>query len=288
MSSYVIYTDSGSDISPELLNEWGVKCVSLTFKFDDSDKECTNADMSSKEFYEQMRAGKTARTAAANIDTFKEMFGADLNDGKDILYIGFSSGLSGTYNSGRVAAEELAPDFPERKIITIDSLCASAGQGLLVYFAKEEQSKGASLDEVAKLMNELAPKMCHWFSVDDLQHLKRGGRISPATALVGNLLGIKPVLHVDDEGHLINVSKARGRKAALKALADKYTELAENPKDSVIFISHADCMDDVKILEDMIKAEHGIGFAHIADIGPVIGSHAGPGTIAIFYIAKER
>lgn len=288
MSNYIIYTDSGCDIAPEVLNQWGVKCVSLTFKFDDSDKECTNADMSSKDFYAQMRVGKTARTSAANIDTFKEVFEAELKDGKDILYIGFSSGLSGTYNSGRVAAEELSANYAERTIITIDSLCASAGEGLLVYFAKEEQAKGASLDEVAKLVNELAPKMCHWFSVDDLQHLKRGGRISPATALVGNLLGIKPVLHVDDEGHLINVSKARGRKAALKALADKYTELAENPKDSVIFISHADCIDDVIILEDMVKEEHGIGFAHIADIGPVIGSHAGPGTIAIFYIAKER
>ena len=196
--------------------------------------------------------------------------------------------MSATYNSGRVAAEELSAEYPDRKLITIDSLCASAGEGLLVYIAKEEKAKGASLDELEKLMKEVAPKMCHWFSVDDLQHLKRGGRISPATALVGNLLGIKPVLHVDDEGHLINVSKARGRKAALKALADKYTELAENPKDSIIFISHADCIEDVKILEDMVKEEHGIGFAHIADIGPVIGSHAGPGTIAIFFIGKER
>lgn len=288
MSNYVIYTDAGCDIAPELLNEWGVKCISLTFKFDDSDKECTNADMSSADFYAQMRAGKTARTAAANIDTFKEAFEAELKDGKDIIYIGFSSGLSGTFNSGRVAAEEVLADYPDRKIVTIDSLCASAGEGLLVYFAKEEMAKGTSLEDLEKLMNDVAPKMCHWFSVDDLQHLKRGGRISPATALVGNLLGIKPVLHVDDEGHLINVSKARGRKAALKALTDKYTELAENPKDSVIFVSHADCIEDVKILEDMIKDEHGVGFTHIADIGPVIGSHAGPGTIAIFFVAKER
>lgn len=288
MNEYVIFTDTGCDIDPTTLENWGVKFASLTFKFDDSDVEYTSFEFPSKEFYDSMRSGRTARTSAVNIEIFKEEFEKELKKGNDILYLGLSSGISTTFNSGRVAAEELSAEYPDNKIIAVDTLAASAGEGLLLYFAVEEKKKGASIEEVANLIKELAPKMCHWFTVEDLKYLKRGGRISPTAALVGNALGIKPVLHVDDNGKLVNVSKIRGRKATLKALADKYTELAEDPENGVVYVCHADCIDDVKQVEEMIYEKHGVKFSYVADISPSIGAHAGPGTIAVFFIGKER
>ena len=286
--NYVIITDTGCDIKPEVLESWGVKALSLSFRFIDEDREYTEADMPISEFYAAMRAGRVAKTAAVNSESFKLAFEKHLSDGKDVLYIGFSSGLSSTYNAGRMAAESLKESYPDRKIFTVDSKCASAGQGLLVYLAYEKMSSGAAIDEVYEYTAAMAPKVSHWFTVDDLVYLKRGGRVSPAAAFFGNLIGIKPVLHVDDEGKLIPMLKVRGRKTSINTIADKYGESAEDPTKGVVFISQADCMADAEALAGELKARYGVDTQIITDVGAVIGSHSGPGTLALFFIARER
>lgn len=288
MNDYIIMTDSACDISEKVLNEWGVKYACLTFMFDGEEEIYSNYDLESKSFYDQMREGKVARTSAINAESFKDLFKAELDEGRDVLYLGFSSGLSTTYNSARMAAQELAEEYPDRKILTVDTLAASAGQGLLVYLAVEKKRNGATIEELAEYMTEICPSMCHWFTVDDLVYLKRGGRVSAAAALIGTALGIKPVLHVDDEGHLINVSKVRGRKNALKAIVDKYEELALEPNSGVVYICNADCNDDVEVMKQMLRDRFSVEVKYVADIGPVIGAHAGPGTIALFFLGKER
>ena len=287
MNDYVIFTDSACDLSSALLNEWGVRFIELSFRFEGEDKEYSNSDMEILDFYNKMRDGAVAKTAAANPENFAAAFEEILKEGKDILYLGFSSGLSTTYNSSRIAAEELLEKYPDRKIITVDTLCASAGQGLILYLTLEKKNSGASIEEAAAYAEELKPSLCHWFTVDDLVYLKRGGRISPTLAFVGAVLGIKPILHVDNNGKLVSVSKVRGRKAALAALADKYGELAEGEQ-KAIYICQADCKGDAETLAQMIKQKYGGEVNIITDIGPVIGAHAGPGTIAVFFIGKNR
>lgn len=288
MSNYVIYTDSACDIKPALLAEWGVPYKSLTFRFDDSEKEYSNNDMGPADFYAKMRAGGIAKTAAVNVDSFAASFEDILKEGNDILYLGFSSGLSTTYNSARLAAEQLRDKYPERKIITIDTLAASAGEGMAVYLAVKKQQEGATIEENAEYIKSIIPNLAHWFTVDDLVYLKRGGRVSPTAAFFGNMLGIKPVLHVDSEGHLTPVVKVRGRKTSVTTMADKYTETAIDPAKGPIFISHGDCMKDVEELAALIKSRHGADVEIITDVGPVIGAHAGPGVLALFFLAKER
>lgn len=288
MSNFVLFTDSCCDLSAETLAEWGVKCIDLTFKFDDSDHEYHDSELSAETFYQMMRDGKCAKTSAINMIHFQEEFEAELKNGNDVLYIAFSSGLSTTYNSARMAAEELSSAYPDRKVIVVDSLCASAGLGLLVYLGVEQKRAGASIEEVAEFLKDHTLSICHWFTVDDLEYLKRGGRVNPAVAFVGGLLGIKPILHVDDEGHLISVSKVRGRKAALSALVNQYEQLAATPETGPVFISQADCMDDAKEVARMIQDKFGNQTDLIVPIGPVIGSHAGPGTLALFFVGKKR
>ncbi|MBQ8174532.1 MAG: DegV family protein [Clostridia bacterium] len=288
MNEYVIFTDSGSDIKPAMLAEWGVPYRSLTFRFNDAETEYDNDGMEIKTFYDKMRAGGVAKTAAINSETFSVEFDKILSEGKDLLYIGFSSGLSTTYNSARIAAEELRAKHPDRKIIAVDSLAASAGQGLLVYLVLQKKQEGATIEEAAAYAEEIKLNICHWFTVDDLVYLKRGGRVSPTAAFFGNALGIKPVMHVDNEGHLVNVQKVRGRRAALAALAGKYCETAFDPANGTIFISQADCMSDVEVLAAMIKEKTGGTVKVITDVGTVIGAHAGPGTVALFFVGRER
>jgi DegV family protein with EDD domain len=253
MNEYKIFTDSGCDLKDNTLLAWEVSHESLTFRFTDSETEYKNGDMDINAFYEKMIEGKVAKTAAINTDSFVKLFEPALIDGRDILYVGFSSGLSTTYNSARLAAVELSEKYPERKIVTVDSLCASAGQGLLLRLAIDKREEGKSLEENAAYLESIKLNVCHWFTVNDLVYLKRGGRISPTAALVGNLLGIKPVLHVDNEGKLVNVSKVRGRRASIQALADKYTELALKGEIDHVFISHAYCENDAKLLSEMIE-----------------------------------
>ncbi len=288
MSNYVIYTDSACDLSKEFLSELGVPCRSLCFRFEGEDREYDNYELSAKDFYDQMRAGGVAKTAAVNNEAFKEAFKEQLEQGLDVLYIGFSSGLSTTYNSARIAAEELLEEYPDRKVLTVDTLAASAGQGMLVALAVKMKNEGASIDEVAKFVEDNKLKLCHWFTVDDLVYLKRGGRVSAAAALVGGLLGIKPVLHVDDEGHLINMEKVRGRKAALSSLADKYGETADDKEGGLVYISHGDCEDDANTLASILNERYGAKVSVITNVGPVIGAHSGPGTLALFYVGSKR
>lgn len=288
MSDYVIFTDSACDIAEEKLKSWQVAYCSLSFTIVGEDKEYSNYDLAPHDFYEKMRGGAVAKTSAINTDCFLNYFEPILKEGKDLLYLGFSSGLSTTFNCARMAAEELKSKYPDRKIITIDTLCASAGQGLLVYLAVLEKEKGASIEQVAQYVQGLIPNMCHWFTVDDLVYLKRGGRISPTVALVGSVLGIKPILHMDDEGHLISRGKVRGRKAAIEALADKYGELAKKNAPRKVFLCQADCMDDAQLLVKMLGEKYKVDVDYIADIGPVIGAHSGPGTLAIFFIGENR
>ena len=202
--------------------------------------------------------------------------------------LAFSSGLSTTFNSGRLAAERVAPLYPDRKVMVVDTLSASAGFGMIVYLALEKQKEGASIEEVAAYVEELKFNLCHWFTVDDLVYLKRGGRISPTAAFFGNMLGIKPVLHMDDEGHLIAMSKVRGRRTAVASLAEKYGELAKDPGKDTVFISHGDCMKDVEELKTILKNKYGADVKLVTDVGPVIGAHSGPGTLALFFVGRER
>lgn len=288
MNDFVIITDSGCDLPVDLMKEWDVRCLDLTFRFEEENKEYGNGDMPTKEFYDRMRQGGVAKTAAINLDTFKNAFEAELKQGRDVLYVGFSSGLSATYHSSTLAAEELNEEYPDHRVVTVDTLAASAGQGMLVWLAADTKKKGGSLEETAAAVENHKLNLAHWFTVDDLEYLKRGGRVSPAVAFVGGLLGIKPILHVDDEGHLIKVDTVRGRKAALKALADKYKELACCPGESPIYICNADCAADVEMLKDLLDDACGCDVDLVVDIGPVIGAHSGPGTIAVFFLGKNR
>lgn len=286
MSNFVILTDSACDLKQDFLKELGVGFLSLSFTFTDEEKTYGNFDLSPEKFYGEMRNGRSAKTSAVNIAEFKDFFEAELKNGNDILYLGFSSGLSTTYNSSVIAADELAEAYPDRKIICIDSLAASAGFGMLVYLAAKEKEKGADLETVAEFAKKTVPSLAHWFTVDDLEYLKRGGRVSPTVAFVGGLLGIKPILHVDDEGHLTKVTTARGRKASLVALADRLgdTILPLSP----VWISHGDCEDDAKALAEIIKIKYDAEVSLITDVGPVIGAHSGPGTMALFFLGSER
>ena len=288
MIEYTIITDSSCDISPALLKKWGVEYINLTYRFDGEDIDYTSDKTDIKQFYNKMREGGIAKTSAINPKTFENEFEKSLKKGYDILYLGFSSGLSTTFNSSQIAANELSERYPNQKIITVDTLCASAGQGLFVYLVAEQKKNGATIEQAAEYANKLVPNLCHWFTVDDLVYLKRGGRVSPTTAFVGIVLGIKPVLHVDNDGKLINMTKARGRKMSMRTLAEKFGEFANDKKNGTIFISHADCKTDAELLAHIINENYGGTVDLITDIGPVIGAHSGPGTVALFFVGKER
>lgn len=288
MSEYVIFADSACDLSPEILNEWGVRYQSLTFHFEGEDREYGNGEMPAEEFYGKMRSGAVAKTSAINMELFRECFEECLKEGKDVLYLGFSSGLSATCQSGMLAAEELKETYPERRVVVVDSLAASAGYGLLLHLAVEKKRAGATLEETARFLEDNKLNLCHWFTVEDLKYLKRGGRVSPAVAFVGGMLGIKPVMHVDDEGHLVPVDKVRGRRASLEAMANKYMELAQTPGEGPVYISHGDCMADVETLKGILRDKCGAEVELVTYVGPVIGAHSGPGTMALFFLGKHR
>lgn len=288
MNDFVLLTDSACDVDLKTLEQHNVGCISLSLLFDGEQKEILNTEISAADFYKRMRAGESAKTSAVNVAGFRDFFESYLKEGKDILYLGFSSGLSTTCNSAKIAANELTEEYPDSTITVVDTLAASAGQGLLVILAAQQKALGKSLREVAEFVENAKLGLCHWFTVDDLVYLKRGGRISPAVAFVGGLLNIKPVLHVDNNGHLVSVSKVRGRKSAIKALAEKYGELAIELSSKDVYISHGDCIDDANELSNILKNEYGATVSYITDVGPVIGAHSGPGTLALFFIGKER
>ncbi|MGN0550619.1 MAG: DegV family protein [Acutalibacteraceae bacterium] len=290
MNDYVIVTDSCADLSPKLIKEMQIEVIPLCFSI--TDKTYHNypdhREMDITEFYNSMRAGNMSTTAQLNPSDITDALTPILESGRDVLYIVFSSGLSGTYQSACLAAEELYESFPDRKVIVVDSLAASMGQGLLVWHAVQKKKDGMSIEEVAKWVEENRDNLCHWFTVDDLHHLKRGGRVSAAAAIIGSALGIKPVLHVDNEGHLIPVKKVRGRRQSLDALVEMMEQSAIFPKEQTVFISHGDSLDDAKYVEKQVKEKLKVKNVKINYIGPVIGSHSGPGTIALFFIGSEK
>ena len=288
MSNYVILTDSGTDFTKEMVEEVDVRLLDL-WVTRENEEPVPNSSLDLPEFYAFLREKKSASTAAVNIDAFIEIMTPILEEGKDILYLGFSSGLSSTYASGKLAADELSEKYPDRKIYTVDTLAASLGQGLLVYLAAKRRLAGESIESVRDFVENNKLNLCHWFTIDDLFFLKRGGRVSGATAVVGTMLGIKPVMHVDNEGHLINVAKARGRRASIDALFDKAkTTMIGERKNASVFISHGDCYEDAVYLADRIKNEIGVKEVRIGYVGSVIGSHSGPGTLALFFLGSER
>ena len=290
MSSYIIASDSTTDICEKTVSDLDVTIVPLRFTIDGKTYRNTPdyGEMDIKVFYNKLRNESMSTTSQINSEEFIDYFEPILKSGKDILYIGFSSGLSGTYHSSCLARDELKEKYPERKILVFDSRCASMGEGLLVYLAAGLKKEGKDIEFVYNWLQENALKLCHWFTVDDLYHLKRGGRVSTATALVGTMLGIKPVLHVDNEGHLIPVDKVRGRKQSLDALVKKMEKTAINPEKQVVFISHGDCLEDAKYVADQIKSKMHVKNIVINFIGPVIGAHSGPGTVALFFLGTER
>ncbi len=290
MAEYQIVTDSTTDISPNMIAELGLHVIPLCYIMEG--KTLHNipggGEMDEHTFYEKLRGGETSTTAQINTEEFIQQFTPFLEAGKDVLYLAFSSGLSGTCQSAMIAAKDLKDKFPQRRIEVFDTLCASMGEGLLVYHAAMQKKEGKSIDEVLTWLQENVLKLCHWFTVDDLNHLKRGGRVSAATALVGTMLGIKPVLHVDDEGHLIAMSKVRGRKASLDALVRKMEETVISPETQTVFISHGDCLEDAEYVESQVREKLGVSDIHINYIGPVIGAHSGPGTVALFFLGTKR
>ena len=285
--NYQIITDSCCDFPTPMYETLGLSFVPLSVEFRGETNDDRNDD-SLKEMYDGLRSGQAAKTSAVNPSRWGEVIEPALSAGQDVLVLAFSSGLSTTYQSAVIAAEELGEKYPERTIRVVDTLCASMGQGLLVWYACKKRDEGMTLDELHKWVEDTKLHLCHWFTVDDLMYLKRGGRISAATALVGTMLQIKPLLHVDDEGHLISMAKARGRKAAIDALVRKAQELGAGYDNSTMFISHGDCREDAEYLAQQLKEKCGVKEVVISYVGAVIGSHSGPGTLALFFLGSHR
>ena len=290
MRDFVIMTDSCCDMTAQTAKDLGLVVLPLSLQMGDNVYRnwLDGRDIGFEDFYARIRAGETAITSAVNVGDFEVEMRKVLDDGKDILCINFSSALSTTYQSAVIAADELRQEYPEAKICVVDSLCASLGQGLLLYLCVQEKRKGRSIGEVRAYAEATKGSICHWFTVDDLNHLTRGGRISGATALFGTMLSIKPVMHVDDEGRLVPVSKARGRKASLLALVDRMAETAVDPASGPVFISHGDCEGDALFVAGEITRRFGNKDIYINYVGPVIGNHSGPGTMALFFVGTKR
>ena len=288
MKDYIILTDSCSDLPADLVEELELEVLPLSFVMEGKEyfNYPDNRDIDPKDFYNMMRNGALGTTSAINVAIFTETMTKLVEQGKDVLCIAFSSGLSTTYQSAVIAAKDVMDAHPDSTVLVCDSRAASLGQGLLVYLAAQEKKKGKSLEEVRDFVEERKDHIDHWFTVDDLNHLKRGGRVSAAAALFGTMLQMKPILHVDDEGHLIPVSKVRGRKASINALLERMDELAVDP--SVVFISHGDCFDEVEAMGRAIKAKYKVDKLVINYVGPVIGSHTGAGVIALFFQGKHK
>ncbi len=288
MADYIIMTDSCCDLPPELAEELEVLPLRLELKGREYRNFLDGREIGFQEFYDQVRAGEMPVTSAVNVGEFEEAMRPALEAGKDILCLCFSSALSTTYQSAVIAAKGLEEAFPERRVYVVDSLCASMGQGLFVWLCAREREKGLSLEALRDYAGETKGKVCHWFTVDDLNHLKRGGRVSATAALFGTMLSIKPVLHVDDQGRLIPMEKCRGRRASLLALVDHMEKTAIDPANQTVFISHGDCREDADLVAEEIRRRFGTKDIRVSYVGPVIGSHTGAGVVALFFLGTER
>ena len=285
--SYKIITDSCCDLTNEQISQLDIISVPLTLMFRDQVwKDTTDAGL--KAIYDGLRTGEAATTSAVNPEHWSSVIEPVLQQGEDVLVLAFSSGLSTTYQSAVIAANELRETYPERKILVVDTLCASMGQGLLVWYACRNRDAGMNLSELYRWCEDNKMHICHWFTVDDLMYLKRGGRVSAGTAVLGTVLNIKPVMHVDDEGHLVKVSTVRGRKASIQALAAKVASTGFPRENDTVFISHGDCVEDAEYLAGILKEKYGVKEVVIGYVGAVIGSHAGPGVLALFFLGNPR
>ena len=290
MSDYVIMTDSCCDLSAELAAELELEVLPLRLELEGRSYRnlLDGGEIGFQEFYSKVRSGAMPVTSAVNVGEFDAAMRPILEAGKDILCLCFSSALSTTYQSAVIAGRELEEDFPERKVRVVDSLCASMGQGLFVWLCAQEKKKGKTLEEVLDFAEGAKGNICHWFTVDDLNHLKRGGRVSAAAALFGTMLSVKPVLHVDKEGRLIPMEKCRGRKASLLALVDHMEKTAVDPERYPVFISHGDCREDAEFVAEEVRRRLGVREVYIHYVGPVIGSHTGAGVMTLFFVGRER
>lgn len=290
MRDYIIVTDATSDIPNEMANELNVKVVPMSFSLGEKNYNHypDYRELDIKTFYDKQRAGQTSLTTQINVAVYLDFFEEIIKSDKDVLYISFSSALSSTYQSSVLAAKELNEKYPDFKIITIDSKAATLGETLLVKLAAQKKSDGMNIEDLSKWVADNHLKVCHYFTVDDLNHLKRGGRMTAMTAFIGTALDIKPILHVNDEGKLIPLDKVRGRKKALKVLFNYLAELSENLEEQTVFIGHGDCIEDARYLESLIKEAYKVKEVIIHPIGPIIGSHTGPGAITLFFLGKHR
>lgn len=290
METYRIITDSSCDLTQEMADALGLAIAPLVLNFDGveypNDLDYRAIDI--KKVYAGLRSGIPTSTTAANPAAWEAAMEPVLQQGLDVLALAFSSGLSTTYHGACLAADELREKYPQRKIYVVDTLSASLGQGLLIWHTAKQRENGATLEQARDFAEENKLHLCHWFTVDDLYFLKRGGRISAATALAGTMLQIKPVMHMDNEGHLVSVSKARGRKASIQAMAAKIGESAYDPAQQTMFICHGDCLEDAEYLKALIMEKYHVPEVYINYTGPVIGSHSGPGTLALFFLGTQR
>lgn len=287
---FTILAEVTCDLPQAYLSKHGVTAISMNYTLDGAEYEGgVESDQSLKLFYEKLRRGILAKTSAVSPNQMRAVFQKELEAGQDILYLGFSSGLTSGYQSALLTQDELSAKYPDRKIVCVDSLCASLGHGLFVDYAVRCRDRGMTVEECGKAAEDIKHKVCHYFTVDDLNHLYRGGRVSKTTAIFGTMLGIKPVMHVDDEGHLIPHGKVRGRRQSLDALVasmgEKLSDAYENP---YVFISHGDCESDAKYVADQVKSKYGVRCEVMNPIGAIIGTHSGPGTVALFFIGRDR
>lgn len=288
--AYRIVTDSASNLSEEMIDEFGLEILPMTFMVDGIERRSylkgEKTDL--KQFYTMMREGKVITTSLPNLQETEATMRAILDAGEDILYLGFSSALSSAFGSIELLMQRLADEYPERKLRAVETFAASGGQGMLVYLACKKAAEGASLDETGDFVVETRDHLCHWFTVDDLMFLFRGGRVSRTSAWAGTMLNIKPVLHVDAEGALIPMEKVRGRKKSIKALVDHMEKTAIDPASQTVFITHGDCIEDVEVLKREISERLGVTDFVVNYIDPVVGAHSGPGTLALFFLGTEK
>ncbi len=286
MGNYIIYTDSACDIPPAQLQKTGIAYSSLTAYFENEDRSYTIDELNAQGFYEKMRNGHYAKTSAVNIDAFTTGFEAFLKQGTDVLYVGLSSQVSGTYQSACAAAKGLLLKYPDRKIVTVDSCSGSAGQALLLQLLLEKKEAGASLEETARYAEELKADICLWATFDDLTALKKSGRVSLPTAVIGNFLNIKPIIYVDEKGRIFNHSKVRGRKKSMMVLLERYADTAYD-RSGRVYLAHSDCLEEVKVLAHELKVRFQAKVERMMDVGPVIGAHAGLGALVLSFLGKR-
>ena len=288
VADYVIMTDSCCDLAADMAQNLEILPLRLEMKGKSYRNFLDGREIGFPEFYNRVRAGEMPVTSAVNVGEFDAAMRPVLESGRDILCLCFSSALSTTYQSAVIAAKELGEAFPERKVFVVDSLCASMGQGLLVWLCSREKERGKSLEALRDYAEQTKGRICHWFTVDDLNHLKRGGRVSATAALFGTMLSVKPVLHVDDQGRLIPMEKCRGRRASLVALVNHMEKAAVDPGNQTVFLSHGDCLEDAEFVAEEIRRRFGTRDIRISYVGPVIGSHTGAGVVALFFLGSPR